>query len=724
MGRSWASRRVRLTRGETQSAVRGAPLFVAALLLAVTAMVPTGGAPSRMLSSSAVASAAPTSPPDTRRREEMPRASRGFLDLTDVDLKDASVSLEGEWEFYWGHLYEPEVFADSDTAPPPAYFSVPGGWKSVASGIGFGTYRLRIHGVDGDEPLALYVPFVPTSHALWVNGRLAATQGIVATERAGAVPSAGTSVVPMAPDVSTIELVLQVANFSFREGGIARNLVLGTHENVRANAQRSLFLASFFVASLLFIGLYHVGLWFIRRQDRQLLWFGLLSLAIAFRTSVMDQAPVTLFFPRIPWEILIKVEYIGFYLAVPLFILFLRALFPEEFSPRPARAMSSVGLAAGFFVLMTPARIHSHGLLYYEIFAVAVFAFALWALVRSVRRKRSGSQAILAAAVVTALVAMNDILFHWGYLSLGAFSPIAVLGVLGAHSLLLSKQFSDEFDRQKELAEEKRVLLEIVQQQVVQIRDSRRKMHAREEHVRRSVAELLHGTVQSRLLFAQHHLRKGIHLLEQPTLLEQPESPFGPQSSVPQPAEADVDDILKNLHKADQEIEYIGRTEIRNISYMLHPMLLRLGLVPALKSMGERFAEHFDVHVHVSEKWPSGAGVGGKENLPESLLLTVYRIVEEALSNVMKHASASTVDIYLDVETGPTLTVAVRDDGVGLVDSNPAVGFGFGMISARVEDAGGTWEIKSEPGRGTRLDVKLPVKEDDEKGAADGTRTI
>lgn len=686
---------VRSPRNKVGVVVRGMGLFVAALLTTIFVMSPAQGA-----------------------QGATPRVTGGVLDLADRTLTDAPVSLEGEWEFYRGHLYDPEVFVDVDGAPPPAYFPVPGGWKDFGSGVGFGTYRLRIRGLEADEPLALYVPFVPTSHALWVNGRLVATQGVVATDGADAVPSAGTAIVPIAPGVSDIEIVLHVANFSFREGGIARNLVLGTYEDVRGNVQRSLVLASFFAASLLFIGLYHVGLWAMRRQDRQLLWFGLLSVAIALRTVVMDQAPLTFFLPRVPWEVLIKVEYLGFYLAIPLFILFLQALFPEELATGPVRVVLAVALAFSLVVVVTPARIHSHGLLYFEIFAAGVFVYALRAVGRAVGRGRSGSKVILTAAVITALVALNDVLFHWGYLNFGTFSPLAVLGVLGAHSLLLSKQFSDEFDRQKELAEEKRVLLQIVEQHVIQIKDARRKMHAREEQVRRSVAELLHGTVQSRLLSAQHHLRKGIGLLKQAETSSIPASspPIAAPTSGPpatQPlVRGVVDDVLRNLDKADEEIEYIGRTEIRNISYLLHPMLLRLGLVPALTSMKERFAQHFDVTIHTSDRWPAGRDAVGQEDIGESLRLTVYRIVEEALANVLKHASASKVNVFLDGEAGSALTVTVQDDGVGLPGSLPQAGFGFGMISARVEDAGGSWEIAGEPGQGTRLTVRLPMEAD------------
>lgn len=720
MGRCWASRRAHPARGEMKPPARRAAFFVFALLMVVTAVAAVDGVSSHLQPSRAVALPPVTSPSqdatgpadslaERARRETNPRVSRGLLDVAGVDLTEVLLPLDGEWEFYWGQLYEPEAFADAAAAPPPAYFSVPGGWNKVAGGTGVATYRLRIRGFGADEPLGLYVPFVPTSYALWVNGRLAASRGVVASQRVGAVPAAGTSLVVIEPDAPEIEIVLQVANFAFREGGMTRSLIFGTYENVRAGVRRYLVLDSFFVASLLFIGLYHLGLWITRRQARELLWFGLLSLAVGLRMTVMDQAPVTLFFPEIAWEALIKVEYIGFYVAVPLFVLFLRDLFPEEFAPRPVRAVAWVGAAFSLFVLVTPARIHSHLLPYYQTFTMAVIAFVLWALGRSVKQRRTGSRAILAAVVVAALAVVNDTLFHWGYLRLGEFAPTAVLGVLVAHSFLMSKQFSDEFARQKELVEEKRVLLEIVQQQVEQIRNSRRKMHAREEQVRRSVAELLHGTVQSRLLLARHHLRKGIRLLEE-----------GPRRSG---AQAD-DAILCNLNKADEEIEYIGRTEIRNISHLLHPMLLRLGLVPALKSMGERFNEHFDVEIHVSDTWPLGEGAAGKENIDESLLLTVYRIVEEALANAMKHARASKVDIYLNVEAGSTLTVAVRDNGIGWKGSIPpdGFGFGFGMISARVEDAGGSWEITSEPGRGTRLFVRLPIEADEDGGAADETR--
>jgi len=93
---------------------------------------------------------------------------------------------------------------------------------------------------------------------------------------------------------------------------------------------------------------------------------------------------------------------------------------------------------------------------------------------------------------------------------------------------------------------------------------------------------------------------------------------------------------------------------------------------------------------------------------PEAVRLTAYRVVEEALSNVAKHASAAQVDVEVRLD-GSQLAIEVRDDGVGFDPRASRHGLGMGAIAARVERIGGTWTIASSPGAGTRLRVRLPL---------------
>lgn len=644
-----------------------------------------------------------------------PRAVRGFLDLTSVDLQHEFVRLEGEWEFYWAEFIDPNQLATvsqngagGDAVYTPMYLNVPGTWKGASGGDasggerlpgdGYGTFRLRVALPEGSQPLATYVPFVRTAHKLWVNGQPLASQGTVGPTRQSSIPAAGSGIAAIGSVADeALDIVMHVSNFSFRDGGIGRAPLLAEESLLFRDVQRSLTVEIFFIASLLIIGLYHVGIWMIRPRDKHMLYFGLFCLVVAPRTAVIDQAPLTFFFPDLPWELLIKFEYIGFYLGLPMFLLFLRTLYPGEFHRVTVTAIVTVAGLFNLFVLVMPARIHSHALLYFEIFAAAAFVYMTYSMIQSVRRRRDGALEILLGTAFVFSVVIYDMFFFWGWFGSRPLAPMAILGMVIAHSLLLSKQFSDEFDEQRRLTQENEALLATVKRQLGQIKASRRLMHEREERTRRHVAELLHGTMQSRLLAAQHGVRASLRQL------------------TPGSSPSNVEEARRLLAKVSEQIELVNEEDVRRASHLLHPMLLRIGLAPAINSLGERFSQHMDVHVHVGDELTAIDG-HGRTGIASSVRLAMYRIVEEALTNALKHGAAKTVDVFLDVvetSAGRTLSAVVHDDGVGMdVDAGGRpTGFGFDMIAARVEELNGAWHVEGSPGRGTRLRVTIPLDE-------------
>ena len=143
-------------------------------------------------------------------------------------------------------------------------------------------------------------------------------------------------------------------------------------------------------------------------------------------------------------------------------------------------------------------------------------------------------------------------------------------------------------------------------------------------------------------------------------------------------------------------------TSVHDLSHRLHPARLRLvGLVEALDGLQSELSKP-DVTITFAH-----------ENVPPMLApdlnLCLFRIVQEALQNALKYSKARNVSVDLrGVSDGIALTIV--DDGVGF-DVDAAWGRGLGLISMheRVEAIGGTFEIRSSPGAGTRLEVSVPA---------------
>jgi len=176
-------------------------------------------------------------------------------------------------------------------------------------------------------------------------------------------------------------------------------------------------------------------------------------------------------------------------------------------------------------------------------------------------------------------------------------------------------------------------------------------------------------------------------------------------------------------HKAGrQDLEMTGKLErmstliddtlqaTRRISTALRPLILDdLGLIPALESVVESFVDRTGVECSFR--------ADGDLNLEDARKTAVFRIVQEALTNVARHAKATRVEVRV-TQDDDTIAVDVRDNGVGfnLPDERSRYSRGLLGMRERAYLLGGTFSITSFPGSGTNLVVRIPVV--DAMGAA------
>jgi signal transduction histidine kinase len=140
---------------------------------------------------------------------------------------------------------------------------------------------------------------------------------------------------------------------------------------------------------------------------------------------------------------------------------------------------------------------------------------------------------------------------------------------------------------------------------------------------------------------------------------------------------------------------------VRNMALLLRPSMLDdLGLVPALEWQAREVSKRGGVWVEVD----AGAV---PEDLPEEHKTCVYRVVQEALHNIVQHASAHKVTVTVRREQD-RLALAIEDDGRGF-DARHQKGMGLVGMEERVRHLGGSFDVHSRPGAGTTLHVSLPL---------------
>ncbi|MEN6313361.1 MAG: GAF domain-containing sensor histidine kinase [Clostridiaceae bacterium] len=173
-------------------------------------------------------------------------------------------------------------------------------------------------------------------------------------------------------------------------------------------------------------------------------------------------------------------------------------------------------------------------------------------------------------------------------------------------------------------------------------------------------------------------------------------------------SDGNMDVFTSELDRLGESIHSIVK-EIRTIIYDLKPSILEDGLIKAVQRHIEVFSASNDIHIDFT--------YGGDDSSIEYYMTsTVFRIVQEALSNVKKHAEASNINIELAI-TKDTITLDVADDGKGFEVTELKTknydhlkgGFGIQGIYERLELIGGSMDIQSTPGKGTVLHIHIPI---------------
>lgn len=162
-----------------------------------------------------------------------------------------------------------------------------------------------------------------------------------------------------------------------------------------------------------------------------------------------------------------------------------------------------------------------------------------------------------------------------------------------------------------------------------------------------------------------------------------------------------ISPVLKEHFETTRRLAESSVKVVRNMALLLRPSMLDdFGLVAALEWQAREISRQSGIRVTV-------AAEGVSEDLPESHKTCVYRMVQEALHNCVRHAAARSVRIAIR-QDATSLNLLIQDDGKGL-DPVHHKGLGLLGMQERIANLGGTFRIESEPGQGTSISATLPA---------------
>lgn len=691
-----------------------------------------------------------------------PRVVNGVLDLTDWDFeKNGIVIIDGEWEFYWQQLLQPLDFTSQNTPQKTGLIKIPGPWNGYTvddeklPGYGYATYKLAIKTKPTNDLLGIKLPEAHSAYRLWVNNELISNNGQVGKSETEMIPQYLPRVVFFEAEGDTILLLIQVSNFVNHKGGILDNLQIGTESQIQLKRDRNLAFEMFLFGSLLIMGIYHLGFFVFRTKEVSLLLFGLFCIVISIRTLVVEEIFFSELFPNFNWEIQLKIDYLAFYLGGPLFVMFLKSVFPREISDRVLYFYQASGIAFCVMVLATSAKVYSQYNSIYHLITFMVILHLFYALVLACCRKREGALLISVGIIFFILTVINDMIFENALAFDIAFlktivtkenlSSWGLLVFVFTQSQILAMRFSKSFSDVEKLSGQLKELNEnlevMVKERTGALEQSNRRLNEMNKDL-------------SRMEKSRRHFITNIsHDLQTPMTLIRGyvEAILDGMVDEPEQQKKYLQQTLNKitgLNRLTQELFELAQLESRQVQLNLRQItinqLIRLThekYRPDVESAGLRF----DLHI----QQPVTAAQSGETGSPETGLVVyptvatdpyrIDRVFANLIYNAIKHTprggfirlSCDFISGQVNHESEPPVQevlISVQDNGSGIGEedllyifdrfytgsksrkpSSGNSGLGLSIAKEIVEFHGGRIWAVSKLNEGSTFSFTLPI---------------
>ncbi|PLX13801.1 MAG: hypothetical protein C0597_10985 [Marinilabiliales bacterium] len=394
-------------------------------------------------------------------------AHNGILDLKYSEVnKFKSIKLQGDWEFYWNQLIEPQDFHDKELQPK--FVRVPKSWSGYNEGTdklpskGYATYRLLINKrPDSTQTLyGLKISSVFSNYKLWVNGELLTEVGKVGITDAFSKPKFKYQDIPfiLEPNqgnTENIEIIIQVSNFSHRRAGLQKPIYFGTYETLRSESRWMDILNMIIVGIVLVIGINHLNMYLFRKKAISNLYFSIVCLVMILRNLTTGDRILTYIFPNLNWELLVKLDNFSGFGTIPLFALFIYSLYKADFPILIRNIILVIGAFITLLVFATPAYFYGKFRMFFELY-ILIFGLYLTfgVLLRATIRRRKTAFFTFLGMFILYTTAINDVLSSMGIIQSSYVAPYGLVAFMFIQSITITVKSAKAINENEQLGEE------------------------------------------------------------------------------------------------------------------------------------------------------------------------------------------------------------------------------------------------------------------------------
>lgn len=386
----------------------------------------------------------------------------GVLDLTNWNPQSENpLKLEGEWEFYWGELFDEDHL--SLNPENRKLMKVPANWtqgeivksqikkETSISGKGYATYRAQI---ILSEKVALSIRTTPlgTAYNIYIDEKLLHNSGLVGKSVDTSYGDKGVYYKEFFPEKKSFYITVVVSNFQEKNGGFRTAFLLGSPEKIRTIRDKNLS-SDLFISGILFImGIYHISLFLLIRKDKTPLFFGIFCILITLRTLLTGENYLYNLISKLNYHTGLKLEYLTLYLGTPIFIYYILLLYPDNIIKKIILLKQLIyGFLSSIVIFFSP-NIYTETLSTMQLLLSLSILIIFISIIEAVLKKKEGAKSFFVGFSVFSCVVINDILHNNHIINTGYFSSFGLVVFIFSQTYLLTSRFTNAFMRAEDLS--------------------------------------------------------------------------------------------------------------------------------------------------------------------------------------------------------------------------------------------------------------------------------
>ncbi|WP_061245217.1 adenylate/guanylate cyclase domain-containing protein [Leptospira interrogans] len=386
-------------------------------------------------------------------------AISGVIDLTSWNFEQhGPVALQGDWIFRWKEFIKnPKIDSEKNRIMP-----VPKAWTRIQEpngknypGTGIATYFLKVILPENlsSNNLAILAETSETAYEVWIDDNKIGAQGVPGETADTSTPEWNVKILPFQINKKEFQIRIPLSNFYHARGGLTARLILGNEDQIIRLRERRMTMDVFLLGFLVAMALYHFTLYFLRKKDAALSYFGTICFVFCFREISTGQNLIQVIIPDISYNVHMRIVYLSFYLLTPITAAFLRALFPEELKKEIYYGIVFISSIFSLIVISQDPVLFTATIELYYLFTFFCFAIGFYVLMLALIRKKPGAIAILVGMLGIFLSYSQDIFYTKRIIPTFILAPFGLIALIFSEAYLLAKRYSLAFNAVEDMSE-------------------------------------------------------------------------------------------------------------------------------------------------------------------------------------------------------------------------------------------------------------------------------